>query len=298
MTNRTDEQPSTNDLGSAAASVYGGLGIGLMVGALLGFAGTSPEGTTVGVFIGAVGTALAAMLGLNDNHFSKTKGLRIGSFGLAVVVAAPLAIYSRDHGLLTPQPAPPPTPAEQIAELTKAGYEQREALDILRASMASSSIQGVNTANAPAVKTSYLHSSNAEFNLCTDLAGINPDPMADLVESFWVYVDSYENGKKKWSPLLDYSLNDGSSTEALSKSDKQSLLFIARDVDCPSADFPDRLRATDEVCMGLDIPQGTLTERARWLVPQHDAALTARLAVLSSDAADSGFRLVAEFLCR
>jgi hypothetical protein len=85
-------------------SVFSGVGIGIMVGLLMGLA--APQGadakSIVSIFIGAVGVALAALLGLNDRHFSVAKGLRIGSFGLAVTIAALSGIYIRDHGLLSP----------------------------------------------------------------------------------------------------------------------------------------------------------------------------------------------------
>jgi hypothetical protein len=46
-----------------------------MVGLLLGLA-MSPTTTA---FVGAIGTLLAVLLGLNDRHFSNSKSLRIGS---------------------------------------------------------------------------------------------------------------------------------------------------------------------------------------------------------------------------
>ncbi|MEE4300909.1 MAG: hypothetical protein V2J24_15830, partial [Pseudomonadales bacterium] len=91
--------PSTSN----AVSVFAGAGIGLMVGSMLGLAVPPGDGTSiVAYFVAAVGGALAALLGLNDAHFSTAKGLRIGAFGLAVVLAAPTGIYVRAHGLLGP----------------------------------------------------------------------------------------------------------------------------------------------------------------------------------------------------
>ncbi len=88
---------------SAFVSVFSGVGIGIMVGLLMGLAAPASAGakTVVGIFIGAVGVGLAALLGLNDRHFSTAKGLRIGSFGLAVAISALSGIYVRDHGLLS-----------------------------------------------------------------------------------------------------------------------------------------------------------------------------------------------------
>ncbi|MEO0368655.1 MAG: CHAT domain-containing protein, partial [Pseudomonadota bacterium] len=86
------------------ASIFGALGIGIMVGLLMGLAAPANADTksVVSIFIGAVGVGLAALLGLNDRHFSVAKGLRIGTFGLSVAISALTGLYVRDHGLLSP----------------------------------------------------------------------------------------------------------------------------------------------------------------------------------------------------
>ncbi|MGB5290096.1 MAG: hypothetical protein WBN41_01430 [Lysobacterales bacterium] len=97
-------QNSSSTTNSTLVSIFSGVGIGIMVGLLMGLAAPAGEQakTVVGIFIGAVGVGLAALLGLNDRHFSTAKGLRIGSFGLAVALSALSGIYVRDHGLMTP----------------------------------------------------------------------------------------------------------------------------------------------------------------------------------------------------
>ena len=137
MTKVTDE-PSAQQPGTPlAASVFAGIGIGLMVGLLLGLA-NPPLGEgkpIVAIFIGAVGAVLAALLGLNDRHFSTAKALRIGAFGIAVVVAAPTGIFVRDHQLLAPNlPSSPSSPslAERKQEYMSLGYKEEVALEMLR----------------------------------------------------------------------------------------------------------------------------------------------------------------------
>lgn len=97
-TQQSDEKPNTS------VSVFAGAGIGIMVGLLLGLAApqSGDAKSVVAIFIGAVGVGLAALLGLNDRHFSVAKGLRIGSFGIAVSLCALVGIFIRDNGLLTP----------------------------------------------------------------------------------------------------------------------------------------------------------------------------------------------------
>lgn len=127
MPERTYEPATTPSGPSPAISIFSGVGIGVMVGLLLGLS-LSP---IVGVFIGAVGTGLAALLGLNDAHFSAAKGLRIGSFGLALVLSAPISIYLRAHNVLG---SGPPSLAVRKAELLAAGFDSTRALDLLATS--------------------------------------------------------------------------------------------------------------------------------------------------------------------
>lgn len=103
-TSESTNEPGAQARGpSLAVSVFSGAGIGLMVGAMLGLAVPSGDGKSiVGYFIAAVGAGLAALLGLNDAHFSSAKGLRIGAFGLGVLVAAPLGVIVKEHHLLEP----------------------------------------------------------------------------------------------------------------------------------------------------------------------------------------------------
>jgi hypothetical protein len=114
-------------------SIFSGVGIGLMVGMVLGLAAPPADGKSiVGYFIAAVGAALAAMLGLNDAHFSTAKGLRIGAFGLAVLVAAPTGIFIREHQVLSPNAPAPLTLAEKKAQYLALGFDEAQALDLLR----------------------------------------------------------------------------------------------------------------------------------------------------------------------
>ena len=79
----------------------------------------------VGIFIGALGTGLAALLGLNDAQFSGPKGLRIGALGIALLVGAAGGLYVRTHALLSP------SLKEQRDEYIALGYSQTDALRLL-----------------------------------------------------------------------------------------------------------------------------------------------------------------------
>ena len=68
---RTYEPGAPNPGASLAVSVFSGASVGLMVGVLLALS-VSP---VVGIFISALATGLAVLLGLNDQHFSNARAL-------------------------------------------------------------------------------------------------------------------------------------------------------------------------------------------------------------------------------
>ncbi|PCJ15068.1 MAG: hypothetical protein COB04_13890 [Gammaproteobacteria bacterium] len=83
---------------SLRLALYGGAGIGLLFGIIMGTS-TTP---TVATVLGALTTMLAAILGLNDSYFNNVKAVRIGSFGFACVIGAYTGLYVRSHNLLSP----------------------------------------------------------------------------------------------------------------------------------------------------------------------------------------------------
>ena len=121
MDDQDDGEAPSGPVASRRVSVASGAGIGLMVGSMLGLA-ASP---TVATFIGAIGAVLAALLGLNDRHFSAAKGLRIGAFGVFAALGACLGLYAQKHGVLAPNLS------AQKAQLVAAGYSECQALDLL-----------------------------------------------------------------------------------------------------------------------------------------------------------------------
>lgn len=105
----------------ALVALFSGAGIGLAIGVMMGLA-VSP---TVGVIIGTLASLLAVLLGLNDKHFTRAKGLRIGAFGFATVLGALFGIYIRAHNILSPGIE------EQKAQYIRMGYTQKQALDFI-----------------------------------------------------------------------------------------------------------------------------------------------------------------------
>ena len=75
----------------------------------------------VGVIVGALSTILAALLGLNDTHFSNAKAVRIGSFGFACVAGALCGVFIRVNSFLAPDIK------SQYDAYTEWGYSGEEA---------------------------------------------------------------------------------------------------------------------------------------------------------------------------
>ncbi len=106
---------------SLKLAFYGGAGIGLLFGVLMGTSVTP----TVGTMIGALTTLLAAILGLNDQHFNNAKSVRVGSFGFACVVGAYLGLFVRSHNLLSP------SLISLKAEYIALGFSENQALNFI-----------------------------------------------------------------------------------------------------------------------------------------------------------------------
>jgi hypothetical protein len=144
MNKRTYEPGDKPAETSLAASVFSGAGIGLMVGAMLGLA-MSP---TVATFVGAIGAALAALLGLNDRHFSVNKGVRIGAFGVFALVGAAAGLYAKEYSVFAP------SLVHQKEQIKAAGFSECQSLDLLA---------GLSLRVLPPENTSGLAKRKKEF---------------------------------------------------------------------------------------------------------------------------------------
>jgi len=102
-------------------SLFGGAGIGLLFGVIMGTS-TTP---TVGIVLGALTAVLAAILGLNDKHFTNAKAVRIGAFGFACVLGAYSGLFVRSHNLLSP------SPEALKAEYVQLGFSESQALQLV-----------------------------------------------------------------------------------------------------------------------------------------------------------------------
>ena len=96
LKNTNNDSKNTNN--NLKLSLYGGAGIGLLFGVIMGTSITP----TVATMFGTLTTLLAAILGLNDAYFSNAKAVRVGSFGFACVIGAYMGLFVRTHNLLSP----------------------------------------------------------------------------------------------------------------------------------------------------------------------------------------------------
>ena len=239
MDEQKPHQPTVADYLVAA---YSALGIGLMVGMLLGMA-VSP---TVAAFIGPLGAILAALLGLNDSHFNLTKGIRIGTFGLATILGVAIGVSIRTHDLFSPS-------LEALKqEYQEIGFSDEEVLEILKQRRFGmfSDIEVIDkNPNTPAGQilasngygASVLFSKEISLTGCDEVTtAFDQDlPVDNLLENFRLAGGS-------WEDLAEASmeLNDGE--------DRKSVLLVTRNALCESP----RLALSSQECSDIRIAIG------------------------------------------
>jgi hypothetical protein len=221
---------SVSNTVSPWVSVFSGVGIGVMVGLLMGLAAPQDEGakSIVAIFIGAVGVVLAALLGLNDRHFSSAKGLRIGSFGLAVALSALSGIYVRDNHLLSPSIT---QRAEELKKVFK-GIDNKELIGLLRDTKITTKADGTVVEESSSINKgvgALFSASGVKRSLCSKLKNSYWEPASftgkELVDEFR-YIDAQNGyGWKNLADAVEKQLPD-------SEADQKSLLLIARDSVC------------------------------------------------------------------
>jgi|GEM_PF-4223519 len=107
--------------GKLRFALFGGSGIGLLFGVIMGTTSTP----VIATMLGALTALLAGILGLNDNLFNNAKAMRIGGFGICCVLGAYLGLYVRSHNVLAPS----------LLELKQTylavGFSEQQALNFL-----------------------------------------------------------------------------------------------------------------------------------------------------------------------
>lgn len=310
MSERTYEPGTQAAKSYLAASVFAAVGIGLMVGTLLGLA-NPPLGDgkpIVAIFIGAVGAVLAALLGLNDRHFSTAKALRIGSFGLAVVISAPLGIMVRDHQLLAPDPPAKPSLADRKKELLSLGVDEEDARKVMAAAI----VERIRTDakasdSAVAYSPGGLHSTPTSKTTCDYLKdqikewkdpGIDASDIISSISGFLGDADE----KAKWMPLLDaVTVPNETSNDDRTKllPDNKKLLLIAVDAGCGDA-ISKAISPSDEQCTASSGSNGLKGSSLVSALDTDDAKrIRDRIASdLSPSLQKRSQALLGEFLCR
>ena len=105
------------------SQMFGGVGLGLLVGILVGLSSSPVASVVVGALAAGMMTLLGFVSSSKDGDPVAARGsvLRLGGFGLACTAAVLSGLYIRTHNLLSP------TPNEQVKELQGAGYTPEEA---------------------------------------------------------------------------------------------------------------------------------------------------------------------------
>ncbi|NQZ10292.1 MAG: hypothetical protein HRT35_24330 [Algicola sp.] len=151
---------------SLKLSLFGGAGIGLLFGMLLGI-NTTPTIVTV---IGSLTTLLAAMLGLNDAHFNNAKAVRLGAFGFVCVLGSCVGIFIRTHNLLSP------SLMSLKSNYIALGYSERQALSFI------GQTKGEQVAKQ---HSSMLFSANVSLTGCDELSLTDDSlPLDEIINNF------------------------------------------------------------------------------------------------------------------
>ena len=247
------QQKSTHTSGQAAktsmlVSIYSGMGIGAMIGLLMGLAApqSADAKSIVAIFIGAVGVGLAALLGLNDRNFSTAKGLRIGSFGLAVAVSALTGIYVRDNNLLSPGIV---MQAKELREVFKTLDDER-----LLALLSSTKIS--STSNEDGSKTqvieqqlnkpmSALFSSPVSLEKCVNL---EPPENENNLQAEDIINNIKLNGGESWEQFVALVQQEIPTTQ-----DQKAVLVLARNAVCKFAPFEQWTKPKPAQCQQLSV---------------------------------------------
>ncbi len=310
MTEKIFEPRKKTQESTTWASAFGAIGIGVMVGAVLGLS----HSPVVAQFVGAVGAALAALLGLNDRHFSRAKGVRIGTFGIAVLLTAPLGVYVRDHGLLAPdvprrEPGSLGTFETMTLEEKKALYQnlgfEKEAMGFLeseikaRIAALSRGESGGNGGNGGKGNegngnggkgSGGLHNSLTGTNVCKELAQKDHSDGSQLLGVQFAGVIKENSGTADYARWLALVKAVGAelSAERITEAEIKQVAITARDATCGAGKFKNLAQApTLKACQASDGQARTVEEFAEtWqkveeLTISDTAAHTAMLNALS-----------------
>jgi hypothetical protein len=252
-----DHQTGPAKQPSLVVSAFSGIGLGLMVGTMAGLAPSSWLGPAVGL----LGTGLAAVLALNDRHFTSAKGVRLGAFGVAVVVAGAAGLYVRQHQLLLPNAS---TLARRKAEYLALGLSEREAVELMRQWVAIarrqpgadgptgawSSVEGVASGGevaggAPAARTSAAETlPGLEVANCGEISSYPATWSAPQL------LGSLEAEGPRWRRFA------GRVRALVPPEDQRQVLLVARDAVCPGRDGSPPPTPTLPQCRQLEYAVG------------------------------------------
>lgn len=142
-------------------AAFGGAGIGLLFGVIMGTSVTP----TVATMLGALTALLAGILGLNDNMFNDAKAARVGAFGVACVVGAYMGLYVRSHNVLAP------SMLDLKQDYLDVGFTEKQALNFIAMKEFGMSLAQLDGAVSPSASSSApVHVPSSTFA---------PDPNAD-----------------------------------------------------------------------------------------------------------------------
>lgn len=192
---------------SLPLALFGGGGIGLLFGVIMGTTVTP----VIGVMLGALTTVLAGILGLNDGNFNNTKSARIGAFGLLCVAGAYMGLYVRSHNLLAP------SLTELKQNYLNAGFTEEQALNFMVIKEFGMPLVDIEKNTNPVARSHHV-SKSVELTESTPEVESQPEEVASVAQPSLNYSAS-ALVQKQHSSLLFGAKVDVSGCDELSQTD-------------------------------------------------------------------------------
>lgn len=161
---------------SRGNAIFGGAGLGILIGLLIGMSTTG----TVGLVIGALSTILVVLLGFKEKGDSGVHAWRVGSFGLFCAIAILAGVYFRAHNTFAP------SVDSEIRKWTSEGqFSQEEAKTLFlyeRFGFVPPDVQ-IDTVIAKKSQ-SVLYASDITLSDCEKLEGYQNFPIQNELEAY------------------------------------------------------------------------------------------------------------------
>ena len=158
-------------------AIFGGIGLGLLIGILIGLSTSS----TVGLIIGALSSGLLVFLGFKGKD-SVIQTLRVGTFGISCTIALLIGLYLRVNNAFAPS-----IKSEVNSWIEDSIYSLDEAKSFVaysRLGILTEEFQVDSFQNRKLSQTTVLFGSEINISDCEKLIGYEDFPIENELKAF------------------------------------------------------------------------------------------------------------------